>query len=179
MQTKSTTTTRSMSRVFADLAIFGEWTYSWCRLIPDTLCETPMILTLCEPHCKGWRIWLVNWWSRTLWSRRSTPVCRISWVVMHSPIRGFVRRRGGRLGNPGLYSRSQVERLCHWHGTRILWVALHVLRRSEELVEGYIKTLKSSCYYSIDGYAEARLPSAMKPLDEGLWHSDRAFTYAV
>lgn len=69
----------------------------------------------------------------------------ISWVVRHGSIRGFFHRRGGRLGNSGLYSHSQAGRLCHLYGTRILWVALHLLRGSDEL-ELILKVLLP-CYY--------------------------------
>lgn len=59
----------------------------------------------------------------------------VSWVVSPGLIRGFFHRRGGRLGNSGLYSHWRAERLCRWYGTRILWVALHLLRDNDELLD--------------------------------------------
>ena len=172
----------------AHLAIFPwVWeTYSWSCLITEMLSDTTamrMSLLHDEDHfitaqfLSHWRDWLA--WdpldceaaAATGWSVWT------SWVVRHGSIRGFFHRRGGRLGNSGFYSRSQAERLCRWYGTRIPWVALRVLRGSDELVEMH-KT-SGPCYYSIDCHARVLLPSAASPLDEGSGHAGRALTYAV
>lgn len=71
--------------------------------------------TVAEEAAAGWFFW-------------------ISWVVVCGLIRGFSRRRGGRLGNSGLYSQSLAEHLYHWYETRILCLAHRLLRGKYTLV---------------------------------------------
>lgn len=56
-------------------------------------------------------------------------------------------------------------------------MALHLLKGSDELVD-MLKISRQS-YYLFDRHARVHLPSAASPLDEGLGHSGRTFTYAV
>lgn len=118
-------------------------TYSWSWLL-EILCETTVlkcqhsnvhsVYSISSHHSRVNVIVITSWltfWDALYCGAEATAdgwFVWIPWVVKHSLIRGFFHRRGGRLGNPALCSRSQAERLCRWHGTRILWLNLQVLK---------------------------------------------------